>query len=208
VVADELKDKLRSKEQREQQAIFLLAIDQFQDTAGGFDNPVGSVVSQAVGSVLNDLLNDKDSKLNIEVAYDVGDRRPDLDTGDRFRTTISANITDRIIINGEVGIPVGGVNDTQVAGDVEIQWLINEDGSLRMNFFNRQAQIQFIGEQLNFEQGAGISYTVDFDTFRELVKKIFNKNIELEADSTLNVVPDDSDPDLGPVNFGGRKNDN
>ena len=208
VVADELADKLRSKEQREQQAIFLLAIDQFQDTAGGFDNPVGSVVSQAVGSVLNDLLNDKDSKLNIEVAYDVGDRRPDLDTGDRFRTSISANITDRIIINGEVGIPVGGVNDTQVAGDVEIQWLINEDGSLRMNFFNRQAQIQFIGEQLNFEQGAGISYTVDFDTFRELVKKIFNKDISVEGEAPLNIVPDDSDPDLGPVNFGAKKNNN
>ena len=208
-VSEELKDKLRSKEQREQQAIFLLATDQFQDNNGGFSgSAVGNVVSQAVGSVLNDLLNSDDSKINIAVVYDVGERRPDIATSDRFRTSISTTIGKRIIINGEVGIPVGGINDTQIAGDVEIQLLINEDGSLKMNFFNRQAQIQFIGEQLNFEQGAGISYTVDFDTFQELVDKIFKKKIDLQADNTLNIVPDDSDPDLGPVNFGGKKDGN
>ena len=206
VVSAELTDKLRSKEQREQQAIFLLATDQFQSSGTGTSgSTVTNFVSRAVGNVLNDLLNSKDSKINIEVAYDVGERRPDIATGDRFRTSISAPITERIIINGEVGIPVGGVNDTQIAGDVEIQLLINEDGTLKMNFFNRQAQIQFIGEQLNFEQGAGISYTVDFDTFQELVQKLFNKKIEKEQDSKLKVVPDDSDPDLGPVNFGGKK---
>lgn len=202
-VSRELTDKLRTKEQREAQAIFLLALDQFQGGNLRGTDAGAQVLSGAVGNILNDLLSDEDGRLNVSVAYDVSERRPDVNTSDRFVTTISTKVSDRVIINGEVGIPVGGVTDTQVAGDVEIQWLMNQDGSLRMNFFNRQAQIQFIGEQLNFEQGAGIQYSVDFDTFKELVRKLFNKKIELESNLTTDVVPDDND--IGPVNFRSRK---
>ena len=95
-----------------------------------------------------------------------------------------------------MGIPVGGVNESSVAGDVEVQWLVNEDGSLRINFFNRQAEIQFIGEEQIFEQGAGISYSVDFDDFKELVKKFFGKDIELESN-----VDSENEPNNCPVNF-------
>jgi hypothetical protein len=44
--------------------------------------------------------------------------------------------------------------------------------NLRELFFNRQTDIQFIGEIRFFEQGLGISYTVDFNTFKELVFKL------------------------------------
>ena len=50
-----------------------------------------------------------------------------------------------------------------------------------MNFFNRQADLQFIGEDQIFEQGAGASYTVDFETFQELVLKLFGKRLDREA---------------------------
>src|SRR5690606_27088420 len=92
--------------------------------------------------------------------------------------------------------PVGGANDNAVAGDVEVQWLINEDGSLRMKFFNRQADLQFIGEDQIFEQGTGISYSVDFNTFQELYRKLFNKKVETEEE--LPVTPDDNS---APVDF-------
>ncbi|NNJ82639.1 MAG: hypothetical protein HKP11_10625, partial [Flavobacteriaceae bacterium] len=72
-------------------------------------------------------------------------------------------------------------------------WLVNEDGTLRINFFNRQADIQFIGEDQIFEQGAGVSYSVDFDTFRELVFKLFNRKLSLESEEeALPVTPDDN----------------
>ncbi|MAN60134.1 MAG: hypothetical protein CMC08_09900, partial [Flavobacteriaceae bacterium] len=66
------------------------------------------------------------------------------------------------------------------------------------NFFNRQADIQFIGEEQIFKQGAGVSYSVDFDTFRELVFKLFNKRLTLESENELPIVPDDSSY---PINF-------
>jgi hypothetical protein len=76
--------------------------------------------------------------------------------------------------------------------------LVNEDGSLRVIFFNRQAELQFIGEDQIFEQGTGLSYSVDFDTFSELVNILFNKRITKETDEELPVFPNDS---ALPVDF-------
>ena len=70
-----------------------------------------------------------------------------------------------------------------------MQWLVNEDGSLRINFFNRQAELQFIGEEQTFEQGIGVSYQVDFDTIKELMNKLFGIEIKLEE-----FIPDDKKP--------------
>ena len=101
-------------------------------------------------------------------------------------------ISERILVDGRVAVPVNGANESVVAGDVEVQWLVNDDGSLRINFFNRQAELQFIGEDQIYEQGAGVSYIVDFDTFNELMNKLFNKKITKEPIKT-EVIPDDSD---------------
>jgi hypothetical protein len=108
--------------------------------------------------------------------------------------TISTKISERILINGKVGVPVGGSTDTTIAGDIEVQWLVNEDGSLRMKFFNREADLQFIGEDQTFEQGVGLTYSVNFDTFSELVNKLFHKKLTLESEEALPAVTDDNLP--------------
>jgi hypothetical protein len=43
-----------------------------------------------------------------------------------------------------------------------------------------------------------MTYSVDFDTFKELVNKLFNKKLTLESEDELPVVPDDN---TIPVNF-------
>src|SRR5690606_13110860 len=127
-------------------------------------NAFGNTLADRVSSLVNDLFTDQDGKFNVGVNYQVGNKTPDQETADRFGITLSTQINERILINGKVGVPVGGANETAVAGDIEVQWLINDDGSLRMKFFNRQADLQFIGEDQIFEQGTGISYSVDFNT--------------------------------------------
>ena len=62
--------------------------------------------------------------------------------------------------------------------DETIDFLLNEDGSLRAKLFNRENDIQYIGEELGYTQGVGLSYSVDFDTFKELIRKILNKELE------------------------------
>ncbi len=192
----ELQYKLQNEEQMQNQALFLLASNSFVNDNYAGSNAFAGTVADRVSGLVNNLFADQDGKFRVGLDYSVGNRTPNQETADRFGITVSTQINERILINGKVGVPVGGANETAVAGDVEVQWLINDDGSLRMKFFNRQADLQFIGEDQIFEQGTGISYSVDFNTFRELYQKLFNKKMTLESE--LPVTPDD---DTYPVGF-------
>lgn len=187
----ELQFKLQTEEQRQNQALFLLASNSFVNDNYAGTNAFAGTVADRVSGLVNSLFADQDGKFRVGLDYSVGSTSPDQETADRFGITLSTQINERILINGKVGVPVGGTNETAVAGDIEVQWLMNEDGSLRMKFFNRQADLQFIGEDQIFEQGSGISYSVDFNTFQELMRKLFQKNIEKD-NTVLPVIPDDN----------------
>jgi hypothetical protein len=76
---------------------------------------------------------------------------------------------------------VGGVSETVVAGDVEVQVLLNEQGTLSAKIFNRENQIQrFLAERQGYTQGVGLSYQVDFNSFKELMQKVFKKKDKVQ----------------------------
>lgn len=197
-VRSELEYKLQNEEQLQKQALFLLASGSFVNDNYEGTNAFSGTLVERVSGLVNELFADQDSKFRVGLDYSQGDKTPNAETADRVGITLSTQINERILINGKVGVPVGGVNESAIAGDIEVQWLVNEDGSLRMNFFNRQADLQFIGEDQIFEQGIGMTYSVDFDTFKELVNKLFNKKLTLESEDELPVVPDDN---TAPVDF-------
>ena len=49
---------------------------------------------------------------------------------------------------------------------------MNEEGSLRAKVFNKENEFRYIGDELGYTQGVGLSYDVDFNTFKELIQKI------------------------------------
>lgn len=187
----ELQFKLQTEEQRQNQALFLLASNSFVDDNFGGTNAFAGTVADRMSGLVNSLFADQDGKFKVGLDYSVGSNLPDQETADRFGVTLSTQINERILINGKVAVPVGGTTETSVAGDIEVQWLMNQDGSLRMKFFNRQADLQFIGEDQIFEQGLGLSYSVSFNTVEELMRKLFNKKAQREME-VLPVLPDDS----------------
>ena len=160
----------------------------------------GNLIETASG-IFNDILSDEDGKFTVGLDYVQGDRTPDLQTSGRFGFTLSTQITNRVIINGKVGVPVGGVSESAVVGDVEVNFLLNEEGTLRATIFNRQNDIQFIGETEGYTQGAGLTYSVDFDTFKELVRKIF-KGKTREVEEEIRIIQPDSE-----IEFQGIENE-
>jgi hypothetical protein len=197
--------KLQNKEDREKQAIFLLTTGNFVNDDLGGANFAGTLADR-VSNLVNQLFEDEDGKFKLGLDYSQGINSPNQETADEIGISLQSQINERILINGKVGIPVSGATETAIAGDIEVQWLINEDGTLRMNFFNRQADIQFIGEDQIFEQGLGMSYSVDFDTLSELIEKLFNKKITKESQKIeTTIVADDND---FPTNFNDNDNDN
>lgn len=184
VINSELQYKLDDKSKRELQALSLLSQGAFINneiniTGGGV---AGNFIESGF-SMLNDILNSGDGKFDVGLSYELGTRDPNLDfeTQDRFGVTVSTQISERVLINGKIGVPIGGVAETAVAGDVEVQILLNEDGTLRARIFNRENEIQqWLADRIGYTQGAGLSYQVDFNTFRELLQKIFGAKEEPE----------------------------
>ncbi|MBC9795505.1 translocation/assembly module TamB [Sinomicrobium sp. FJxs] len=215
VINSELQYKLDDKSKRELQALSLLSQGAFINneiniTRGGV---AGNFIESGF-SMLNDILNSGDGKFDVGLSYELGTRDPNLDfeTQDRFGVTVSTQISERILINGKIGVPIGGVAETAVAGDVEVQILLNEDGTLRARIFNRENEIQqWLADRIGYTQGAGLSYQVDFNTFRELLRKIFKareKNTEkpdVETEAKKEASTGEDTMGGGLIHFGQKK---
>lgn len=134
------------------------------------------LVSDGVTSMLNELFADDENKVKLGLDLDLGKNTPDYETDSRVGVTLSTKLSDRILVNGKVGVPVGGVSESTVAGDFEVQVLLNEDRTLSLKFFNRENSIQNFGEQIGYTQGVGLSYNIEFDNLKELLQKMFKNN--------------------------------
>ncbi len=180
IVKSELEYKLQDPTVEERNAFFLLAQGTFVDEGTGINQQAvtGNLIQTASG-LLNQVLSSGNDKVDFGLSYEQGYLDPNsdnLNTENRIGVTVSTKISDRVLINGRFGVPVGGVSETVLAGDVEVQVLLNEEGTLRAKIFNRENEItQFLGEQQGYTQGLGLSYEVDFNSFKELMKKVFAK---------------------------------
>jgi hypothetical protein len=151
--------------------------------------------------VFGDIFSDNNDKIKVGVDIISADRREGIATDGRVGVSVNYTINERIIFNGKAGIPVGGINQSAIVGNAEIEYRVNEDGTLNLRFFNKENDINyFVGQGIGYTQGAGISYEVDFDTFQELLNKIFkNQNIEREKKSSDQIPDSDYLPEF--INF-------
>jgi len=172
----ELNYRLDDNESRQFQALSLLATGSFTNQLRIDQQAIYGNLAERATAILNSFFSDTDGKLQLGLDYQLGENRPEYQSDDRLGVTLSTKLNDRILINGKVGVPIGGVNETVVAGDFEIEVLLNEEGNFSMKFFNRENSIRNFGEQIGYTQGMGISYNVEFDNFKELLGKIFKGN--------------------------------
>ena len=183
IVKSELEYRLQDPTVEERNAFFLLAQGTFVNEGTGINQQAvtGNLIQTASG-LLNQVLGGSNDKLSLGVSYEQGYLDPnDIQTENRIGVTVSTQISDRVLLNGRFGVPVGGVSETVVAGDVEVQVLLNEEGTLRAKIFNRENEIRQFIQQIGYTQGVGLSYEVDFSSFRELMQRIF-KAREKEAE--------------------------
>ena len=130
--------------------------------------------SEIASNILSSILNTGDEKFQLGVGYTQGDRTDvdNLNTDDQVDVSVSTQLGDKVIVNGKVGVPIGTNTQTNVVGEVNVEVLLNEEGTLRSSFFNRQNEIQNNIEDDGYTQGVGISYQVNFNNIKELGEKI------------------------------------
>ncbi|MCL9804335.1 translocation/assembly module TamB [Flavobacterium amniphilum] len=191
VLKSELEYKLNDADTRQTQAIYLLSTGSFLTDKGVAENAVTGNLLEKANSLFEDLFSSSDDKLKVRPYIITGDKRnPNLQSDGSVGVTLSTQISDKVTINGKFGVPVGGVTETAVVGDVEVQLKLNEDGTLKARFFNRENDINYIGEGIGYTQGLGVSYEVDFNTFKELMQKVFNSKKAKKEKESKEQVPD------------------
>ena len=191
---NELRDRLRGSDKRQFQALSLLATGSFRSKIALDSQDAIELVSDGVANVLNDIFSDEDNKVKLGLDLDIGKNTPDYETDSRVGVTLSTKISENVLINGKVGVPVGGVSQSTVAGDFEVEVLLNEDRTLSLKFFNRENSIQNFGEQIGYTQGLGLSYNIEFDNLSELFSKLFKKKNKKIIDQANKVKKDSQLP--------------
>ncbi len=192
VLKSEIEYKLNDKDTRQTQAMYLLSTGSFLSSEGVGNSALSSNLFESATSLLSGIIHSDDEKFQVEIDIIGADKTTGKETDGKFVANISSKINERITINGQVGVPFGGVTETAVIGNIEILYRVNEDGTVNLRFFNKENDISYIGEGVGYTQGVGVSYEVDFDTFKELANKIF-KNKKIEKVSHSSAVDQDSD---------------
>ncbi|WP_405567422.1 translocation/assembly module TamB domain-containing protein [Polaribacter sp. Asnod6-C07] len=178
------------------QFISLLAFNSFRNPDNAsFDvnNTLTSTASSAIAGAFSNLLNSPDSKFQLGLDYQQGEVNDidRLNIDNQFDLSVSTQVSERVIINGKVGVPVGAETQSSVVGEVKVEVLLNTDGNFRGIIFNRQNEIQYSQEEEGYTQGVGLSYQVNFNTISGLLtkiglkKKAINKSENLVKKDTL-----------------------
>ncbi|SDF31933.1 translocation/assembly module TamB domain-containing protein [Cellulophaga baltica] len=180
VIKSELAYKLQDPTVTANNAFFLLAQGTFVNEANGSFNQqalTGNLLQSASG-ILNSVIDNNDDNLDIGFSYEQGSSgSSSYQTENKAIFNFATTLSEKWLLSGSVGIPVGGgdgLTNSNVGGDFELQYLFNEDGSLKGKVFNREtADEQLIGDTQGYTQGVGLSYQVDFNSFKELKSKLF-----------------------------------
>ncbi|MFV8375958.1 translocation/assembly module TamB domain-containing protein [Flavobacterium sp. LB1P71] len=205
VLKSEIQYKLNDKDVRQTQALYLLSSGGFLSPEGVNQSDFSGSLFETATSLLGGIIQTDNEKFKVGINFIGADKRIGRETDGRFVATISSKINERITINGKVGVPFGGINESAIVGDLEVLYRVNEDGTMNLRLFNKENDINYIGQGIGYTQGLGVSYEVDFDTFKELVNKIFKKHqLEREVKTSAG---EDQDSNLSPdyINFSNPK---
>ncbi len=204
ILKSEIQTKLDDKDVRQKQALILLSTGNFLSVEGINQTSITNNLYEKVGDIFGSILNDAEDKITVGVDLVSADRNPGRETDGRVGLTVTTKVSDRISINGKLGVPVGGINQSAIVGDVEVLYRVNEDGTLNLHVFNKENDITYIGQGIGYTQGIGINYQVDFTTFKQLLHKIF-KNQKIELVKKAEKTTDDSNLLPEYINFDKKK---
>ncbi len=184
---------LNSEDKRMKQALALLVSGGFvPDEQSGIVNSstmLYSNASEMMASQLNNIFHQLDIPLDLGFNY-----QPTEDGRNIFDVAVSTQLfNNRVSINGNIGNrQYYSSSNSDIVGDIDVEIKLNKSGQLRLTLFSHSADQYSNYLDQSQRNGAGIVYQEDFNSFRELWRKIFHiKGDERQA-------PPGSDPARRP----------
>jgi len=184
----ELKLKRNGENDRTVQFMSLLIANSFynEDLIGSAAGSAAAGTSADIlSNLLKDVLNDSNSKFKLTPSYIVGDKNrvDSYNTDDQLGVAVEYQIGNRVIVNGKALVPVGTKQNSDVIGEANAEFLLNDEGNMRLSVFNRQNEIQYTSEEEGYTQGIGFNYSIDFNNGNQLLQKLGLKKKTISKDS-------------------------
>lgn len=159
-------------------------------------NPVGSTVNNTMNdfiaaqlstyfsSVLNDVLKNAEVDVGIKKLGETGYTSVQ---GQQIDLSLKQAVTQKVIIKvggtyNDLGATTTAGSASNLAGDFEVEFIITEDGRVRVKAF-RVSEYDAIIAKNDVKTGVGIYYTKDFNKFSELFKRDENKKKKSKDDN-------------------------
>ncbi|MCX7954012.1 MAG: translocation/assembly module TamB domain-containing protein [Bacteroidales bacterium] len=166
-----------TEEEKSKQFISLLVLNKFitpELYRGGIKttdyNPIGANTSEYFTNQINNWLNSISKNVNVKINYRPGSELSNEEMAIALNTQI---LNDRISIHTNFGMSNSNQPDqSYLIGDFEMNAIISKNKKLRMKVFNRTNN-RIFKENSPYTQGIGISYSDEFNSFKDLYQRLF-----------------------------------
>ena len=189
-VQGQVESALNTEDKRMKQALALLVSGGFvPDEQSGIVNSTTMLYSNAsemMSSQLNNIFHQLDIPIDLGFNY-----QPTENGRNIFDVAVSTQLfNNRVSINGNIGNrQYYSSSNSDIVGDLDIEIKLNRQGQLRLTLFSHSADQYSSYLDMSQRNGAGIVYQEDFNSFKELWRKIFHiKSDEKQA------LPDSNPP--------------
>ncbi len=170
-----VENALNTEDKRMKQALALMISGGFvPDEQSGIVNSTTLLFSNA-SEMMSSQLNNIFRQLDIPI--DLGFNYQPSETGrDIFDVAVSTQLfNNRVSINGNIGNRhYMSSSRSDIVGDLDIEIKLNRQGQLRLTLFSHSADQYSNYLDQSQRNGAGIVYQEDFNSFKELWRKIFH----------------------------------
>lgn len=178
-VTDEDKSMVRSlvatEDQMNRQIIYLLGIgrfytDELNQDSNQANQAMNSLLTSTISGQFNQILNQVANTNNWNFGANLNPGQEGLSNME-FQTMLSGSLfNNRLLINGNFGYRENALANTNFVGDFDIQWLLNQSGTISLKAYNETNDRYFTKNTLT-TQGIGILFKRDFLHWNELFRK-------------------------------------
>lgn len=174
-----------SEAELHKQVISLLIINRFQPMEGRNSftdiNPAtysGTGLNTGT-ELLTSLLNNWMAQISNEFDVGINYRTGNVLTNDEMEVALSTQLLDnRMSVNVNGNVDMGGENNparyNNIVGDIDLEYKMNSKGKFRVKAYSH-ANENLIYDTAPYTQGIGMFYREEFTSFKELMKKYWEK---------------------------------
>jgi hypothetical protein len=171
-------------------------------TASAGGSAALDLAQNQINSMLSQVSKDYKMNVNLDANEVTGEKAYEFGVSKGF-------LDNRLIFTGSFGVETASKGQSQsqsqgsLMGDVSLEYLLNESGTIRVNVFNESNNDAVIQEKNigQFTQGAGLHYQEDFDNiqnfklaqyFLDIFRKKENKRYPVKRKKRQTPVPTSS----------------